>query len=75
MKINLKPFRQAHEKKVKELYQKDGIDSISFYCTVSYCPVIAAYSFCKEIDPQNEELTRRIESVKLFYGIKVIEDV
>lgn len=73
MKFNINVYRQAHEKKVQEIYKDTGIDSISFYCAVSYCPVIAAYSFCKEIDQENEELTKRIENVKLFYGITEIE--
>lgn len=62
-------FRQAHEKFVKERYKKEGVDSISMYCAVSFCPVLAAYWFCREIDPENSELTKRIESVKLFYGV------
>jgi hypothetical protein len=74
MIFKLKPYRQAHEKLIRERYVKDGIDSISFYCAVSFCPVIAAYWFCKELDPANEELTRRIESVKLFYGIEEVRE-
>jgi hypothetical protein len=67
-------FRQAHEKFVKERYKEDGIDSISLYCAVSFCPVLAAYWFCREVDLDNKELTRRIESVKLFYGVdEVVE--
>jgi hypothetical protein len=67
-------FRQAHERFVKERFLADGIDSISFYCAVSACPVLAAYLYCKEIDSDNSELTRRIESVKLFYGIEKVEE-
>jgi hypothetical protein len=67
-------FRQAHEKFVKERYKEDGINSISLYCAVSFCPVLAAYWFCREVDSENKELTRRIESVKLFYGVtEVVE--
>jgi hypothetical protein len=67
-------FRQAHEQFVKERYQELGIDSLSLYCACSACPVIAAYTYCKEIDPNNSELTRRIENVKLFYGIEEVEE-
>jgi hypothetical protein len=67
-------FRQAHEKFVKERYQELGIDSLALYCAVSLCPVIAAYTYCQEIDPDNPELTRRIEGVKLFYGITKVEE-
>ncbi len=62
-------FRQAHEKLVKERYKEQGADSISLYCAVSSCPVLAAYWFCREVDPENSELTKRIDSVKLFYGV------
>lgn len=74
MTFNIRPYRQAHEKKVQEMYLERGIDSISFYCAVSYCPVVAAYTFCREIDPANEELTKRIDSVKLFYGVGEVVD-
>jgi hypothetical protein len=67
-------FRQAHEKFVKDRYQELGIDSLALYCAVSLCPVIAAYTYCQEIDPDSSELTRRIESVKLFYGIEEVEE-
>jgi hypothetical protein len=74
MVFKIAQFRQAHEKFVKERYQELGIDSISLYCACSACPVIAAYTYCQEIDPDNPELTRRIESVKLFYGITEVEE-
>jgi hypothetical protein len=62
-------FRNAHEKLVHDTYEEKGIDSISLYCACNLCPVVAAYWFCREKDPSNTELTRRIESVKVFYGI------
>lgn len=74
MNLRIGQFRQAHEKFVKERFLTDGIDSIAFYCAVSACPVLAAYYYCKEIDPDNPELTRRIEGVKLFYGITKVEE-
>lgn len=67
-------FRRAHEEMVHELYRDSGINSISLYCSTSLCPVVAAYWFCRELDPDNVELTRRIESVKLFYGIIEVEE-
>lgn len=74
MEFKIGPFREAHEKMIQERYLDIGIDSLALYCAVSLCPVIAAYAYCKEIDPDNPELTRRIESVKLFYGItEVVE--
>jgi hypothetical protein len=67
-------FRQAHEKFVQERYFELGIDSLALYSAVSFCPILAAYIFCKEVDSENLELTKRIENVKLFYGItEVVE--
>lgn len=74
MKFKIGAYRQAHEKKIQELYQEAGPNGIAFYCTVSFCPVLAAYWFCWEFDPTNSELTRRIESVKIFYGITEVEE-
>lgn len=74
MKFTVGYYRQAHAETVKKRYREEGIDSISFYCSVSFCPVLAAYLFCKEEDPTNEELTKRIENVKLFYGIEGVEE-
>lgn len=74
MKLKLSQYRKAHEAFVKKQYLKEGIDSISFYCSVSFCPVLAAYWFCREVDSENLELTRRIESVKLFYGVTEVEE-
>lgn len=74
MKFKLKQYRQAHEKLVREIYNDAGINAISLYCAVSFCPVLAAYIFCREIDPNNPELTKRIENVKLFYDVKEVEE-
>lgn len=74
MKFKIGIYRQAHEKFVKERYQEAGINSLSLYCAVSACPVLAAYWYCREIDPNNAELTKRIENVKLFYGIDEVEE-
>lgn len=74
MKFKISQFRNAHESFVKERYQELGIDSISLYCACSGCPVLAAYIFCKEIDTDSLELTRRIDSVKIFYGIEEVEE-
>jgi hypothetical protein len=74
MKFKVGQFRQAHQKFVQERYKEDGIDSLSLYSAVSFCPILAAYIFCREIDPDNIELTKRIENVKLFYDIKEVEE-
>ncbi len=74
MKFRIGQYRQAHEEAVKERYLSDGINSLSLYCAVGFCPVLAAYWFCREIDPNNPELTRRIESVKVFYGVDEVEE-
>lgn len=74
MKFKVGQFRQAHQKFVQERYKEAGINSLSLYSAVSFCPILAAYIFCKEIDPDNIELTKRIENVKLFYDIKEVEE-
>ena len=67
-------YRQAHEKFIKERYKEEGMNFLSLYCAVSFCPILAAYWYCMEVDPENIELTRRIESVKVFYAVtEVIE--
>lgn len=74
MKFKVGTYRQAHEKFVQERYLEDGINSLSLYCAVSFCPVLAAYWYCREVDKDNAELTERIENVKLFYGITEVEE-
>jgi hypothetical protein len=74
MILKIGQFRQAHEKVIQERYKEAGMNSLALYCAVSLCPVLAAYWFCKEIDPNNPELTRRIEGVKIFYGIVGVEE-
>lgn len=68
MIFKLEPFRAAHQATVIEFYEKDGINSLAMYCACSLCPVLAAYWFCREKYPADLELTRRIDSVMLFYG-------
>ena len=74
MKFKVGPYRFAHEKFVQERYREAGINSLSLYAAVGFCPILAIYWFCREIDPTNEELTKRIESAKLFYGIDEVEE-
>ena len=74
MIFKLGQFRKAHENTVREMYSSDGIDSLALYCACSLCPVIAAYWFCREQFPEDNELTKRIENVKLFYGIEKVEE-
>jgi hypothetical protein len=75
MVFKIGKFRKAHEKFVKDRYQELGVDSISLYCACSGCPVLAAYSYCREFDPDNIELTKRIENAKMFYGVtEVVEE-
>lgn len=73
MIFKLEPFRKAHEQTVQELYEEDGINSIALYCAVSFCPVLAAYWYCREKYPEDKELSRRIQSVMVFYGVERVE--
>lgn len=74
MIFKLSPYRNAHEELTQKLYNEDGINSLALYCAVSFCPVLAAYWFCREKKPDDVELTRRIESVKIFYGITEVTE-
>lgn len=69
MKLKIGLYRSSHEQNVKKLYIESGPDAISFYCSVSFCPVLAAYYFCSEVNPSDEEVKRRIQSVMNFYSI------
>jgi hypothetical protein len=73
-KLQIGTFRRAHEKAVLEAYEKDGINSLAMYCACSLCPVLAAYTFCLEKYPADLELTKRIENVKIFYGVTLAEE-
>ncbi len=74
MIFKISTYRLGHEKNVQDTYRDVGVNGIALYCAVSFCPVLAAYWFCREIDPENKELTRRIESVRIFYGIDDVEE-
>lgn len=74
MKFKIGQYRQAHEKFVRERYFEAGIDSLALYSAVSFCPILAVYWFCREVDSNNKELTKRIENVKLFYGVTEVEE-
>lgn len=72
MNIDVSPYRTAHKDNIIKEYKERGIDSIAFYSAVSYCPVLALYVFCREEFPEDEEITRRILSIKKFYEIDKI---
>lgn len=74
MIFKISTYRLGHEKNVHDVYKDVGVNGIALYCAVGFCPVLAAYWFCRELDPENKELTRRIESVILFYGIEGVEE-
>ena len=74
MKFKIGQYRKAHEKFVRERYFEAGIDSLALYSAVSSCPILAVYWFCREVDSDNKELTRRIVGVKLFYGVVEVEE-
>jgi hypothetical protein len=72
--FHLAQFRKAHQEAVLAYYEKDGPDSLAMYCACTLCPVLAAYTFCAEKYPEDKELTKRIEGVKLFYGVAKVEE-
>lgn len=53
--------------------KKHGIESLSYYCAASAFPVAAAIVFCMEEWPEKrEELEKRLEKVREFYGYEQI---
>ena len=72
--FHLAQFRKAHQEAAIAYYEKDGADSLAMYCACTMCPVLAAYTFCLEKYPEDKELTKRIEGVKLFYGVTNVEE-
>jgi hypothetical protein len=72
--FHLSQFRRAHQEAVISYYEESGIDSLAMYCACTLCPVLAAYTFCLEKYPHDKELTKRIEGVKLFYGVTDVKE-
>jgi hypothetical protein len=72
--FDVNPYRLAHQEKVLELYEEAGPNALALYCACSFCPVLAAYWFCLEKYPNDKELTKRVENVKLFYGVENVRD-
>lgn len=66
MVFNANEFR-ASKPMIIEYYNTKGLDYIAFVCSVSWVPIIAAYVFIKEENPDNEEVGRRIEAALAFY--------
>lgn len=73
MKFNKKPYRTNKPELVKH-FQESGIDYVSFYCSVSTCPAIAAYSYLLEEFPDDLNLQNRLEKLMMFYGYKEVID-
>jgi hypothetical protein len=66
--VNPEPYRNANKENVLKHFLEDGIDSLALYSSVSFCPIWAVYIFVLEEYPENEEVKRRLESCKGFYG-------
>ena len=55
--------------------KKHGVNSISFFCATTGFPVAAACVFVKEEFPEHkEEMERKLEVLKEFYGYKKISE-
>jgi hypothetical protein len=55
--------------------ERHGLSSLSFYCATVGFPVAAALVFCMEEWPEKrEELEKRLEKVREFYGYEQITE-
>lgn len=75
MKLKLAQFRTNKEELLRSI-QKHGIDSLSMFCACTGLPVAAACVFVKEELPQySEEMDKKLEVLKEFYGYTEITEV
>jgi hypothetical protein len=55
--------------------QRNGVDTLSFYCACVGFPVAAAVIFVKEEFPEHtEEMDRKLGVLKEFYGYEDFEE-
>lgn len=63
-------FRRVKNEFMK-MIEKNGVDYITTYCTLSGLPLIPAYEFIKEDYPEmGEWCDANIKRLKEFYGYK-----
>ena len=75
MKLKLAQFRTNKEELLRSI-QKHGIDSLSMFCACTGLRVGAACVFVKEELPQySEEMDKKLEVLKEFYGYTEITEV
>jgi hypothetical protein len=74
MKFSVKLYRGRKDDVISHV-RKHGIHSISFFCATTGFPVAAACVFVKEEFPEHkEEMERKLDVLKEFYGYKEIEE-
>lgn len=61
-----------YKDKIIQKYNSDGLDGVTFFCAVIGVPCIAAYKFIHD-ETGNEELLKRIQSLKEFYNVEIEE--
>lgn len=70
VKLDLYQYRSNKLELIRSI-KKQGIESLSIFCACTGLPVIVACYFVKEELPEfDEEMGRKIEVLKEFYGYK-----
>lgn len=74
MKFKVSQYRNGKADLVRHL-ERWGIDSLSFYCATVGFPVAAAVVFAIEEWPEEkEQLEKKLEVLKEFYGYESVEE-
>jgi hypothetical protein len=65
------PEKYRHRKQeMVDVYNKLGLDRAITHCVCGGIPLIAFYTFiAEEVPEKREELQKRIDSLKDFYGV------
>jgi len=67
MKLDTKEFRSS-KKEIIQVYIKGGVDGVAEFCVLSAINLTAAFTFVAEYDTTNEEVAKKLETLKNFYG-------
>jgi hypothetical protein len=74
LKLKLSQFRSNKAELIRSI-NKHGIESLSYFCACTGLPVAAACVFVKEdLSQFTEEMDRKLEALREFYGYTEIEE-
>lgn len=60
---------RANKVNVVEYVKKNGVDTLSYFCSTTQFSLLVAYSYIKEDFPiYEEECDRKLKLLKEFYG-------